>query len=122
MIEDAVLGLEFGMDREGERLVGVRCDSWLPLPPPEHPARDEPPPREQIELPLRGRPLRDKVVLRLIAIDRAFHFVVLVALGVLVLVFATDRATLRHRFGPQPDSRRVRRMGQRARRKRTPSF
>ena len=76
----------------------LRCDSWLALAPPEHPARDEPPPREQIELPLRGRPLRDKVVLRLIAIDRAFHFVVLVALGVLVLVFATDRATLRHSF------------------------
>jgi uncharacterized membrane protein (DUF2068 family) len=76
----------------------LRCDSWLPLAPPEHPTRDEPPPREQIELPLRGRPLRDKVVLRLIAIDRAFHFVVLVALGVLVLVFATDRATLRHSF------------------------
>jgi uncharacterized membrane protein (DUF2068 family) len=76
----------------------LRCDSWLALPPPEHPTRDEPPPREQIELPLRGRPLRDKVVLRLIAIDRAFHFVVLVALGALVLVFATDRATLRHSF------------------------
>jgi uncharacterized membrane protein (DUF2068 family) len=47
---------------------------------------------------LRGKPLRDKVVLRLIALDRAFHFVVLVALGVLVLLFAADRATLRHAF------------------------
>jgi uncharacterized membrane protein (DUF2068 family) len=76
----------------------LRCDSWLALAPPEHGARDAPPPREQIELPLRGRPLRDKVVLRLIAIDRAFHFVVLAALGALVLVFATDRHTLRHSF------------------------
>ena len=49
----------------------LRCDSWLPLPAPESPARAQLPPREQIELPLRGKALRDKVVLRLIAIDRA---------------------------------------------------
>jgi uncharacterized membrane protein (DUF2068 family) len=76
----------------------LRCDSWLPLPPPEQTSQEHPPSREQIELPLRGNPLRDKVVLRLIAIDRAFHFVVLVALGVLVLLFAADRATLRETF------------------------
>jgi uncharacterized membrane protein (DUF2068 family) len=76
----------------------LRCDSWLALPPPEHPARRYPPEREKIELPLRGKPLRDRIVLRLIAIDRAFHFVVLAALGALVLVFATDRATLRATF------------------------
>jgi len=49
-------------------------------------------------LPLRGKPLRDKILLRLIAIDRAFHFIVLGALGVLVLVFAADRKTLRDTF------------------------
>jgi uncharacterized membrane protein (DUF2068 family) len=49
-------------------------------------------------LPLRGKSLRDRIVLRLIAIDRAFHLVVLAALGVLVLLFAADRATLRHTF------------------------
>ncbi len=76
----------------------LRCDSWLALAPPAHPVRPSPPAREQIELPLRGKPLRDKVVLRLIAIDRAFHFVVLVALGVLVLLFAADRQTLRETF------------------------
>jgi uncharacterized membrane protein (DUF2068 family) len=77
----------------------LRCDSWLPLPPPEQTMQEQhPPEREQIELPLRGKPLRDKVVLRLIAIDRAFHFVVLVALGLLVLLFAADRATLRDTF------------------------
>jgi uncharacterized membrane protein (DUF2068 family) len=76
----------------------LRCDSWLALSPPSTPAHEHPPAREQIELPLRGKPLRDKVVLRLIALDRAFHFVVLIALGVLVLLFAADRATLRHTF------------------------
>jgi uncharacterized membrane protein (DUF2068 family) len=76
----------------------LRCDSWLALERPAQPAREEPPPRDQIELPLRGKPLRDKVVLRVISVTRAFHFVVLVALGLLVLVFAADRQTLRHSF------------------------
>src|SRR5947199_1536424 len=43
----------------------LRCDSWLPLPDPEAPSREEPPPRDEIELPLRGKALRDKVVLRI---------------------------------------------------------
>ena len=72
----------------------LRCDSWLPLPKPEHPTRPFTPEHAEIELPLRGKALRDKIVLRLIAINRAFHFVVLAALGVLVLLFAADRATL----------------------------
>jgi uncharacterized membrane protein (DUF2068 family) len=76
----------------------LRCDSWLALSPPSTPARELAPAREEIELPLRGKPLRDKLVLRLIALDRAFHFLVLVALGVLVLLFAADRATLRDTF------------------------
>jgi len=67
----------------------VRCDSWLPLPPPESPTREYPPARDEIELPLRGRALRDKVILRLIAIDRAVHFVLLAALAAALLVFSS---------------------------------
>ena len=37
-------------------------------------------------------------MLRIIAIDRAFHFVVLGVFGLLVLVFAADRGTLRATF------------------------
>ncbi len=73
----------------------VRCDSWLPLPPPILPARDTMPPRAEIELPLRGRPLRDKVVLRIIAIDRAIHFVVLGVLSAAVFLFASHQLRLR---------------------------
>jgi uncharacterized membrane protein (DUF2068 family) len=73
----------------------VRCDSWLPLPDPEDPTREEPPPRDEIELPLRGRALRDRVVLRIIAIDRAIHFVVLAALAVVVFLIAAHRLGLR---------------------------
>lgn len=73
----------------------VRCDSWLPLEPPAEPVRKHAPDRNEIELPLRGRALRDKVVLRLIAIDRALHFVALGAVAVAIFVFAANQASLR---------------------------
>jgi uncharacterized membrane protein (DUF2068 family) len=73
----------------------LRCDSWLPLPPPDRPSRDVPPAREEVAVPVRGRALRDKVVLRLIAIDRALHFVVLAAVAAAVFLFAARQAQLR---------------------------
>ena len=76
----------------------LRCDSWLPVPPPAHRTRETPPDRDDIELPLRGRPLRDKIILRLIAVNRALHFVVLGALGATILVFSANRAQLRATF------------------------
>jgi uncharacterized membrane protein (DUF2068 family) len=76
----------------------LRCDSWLALPPPENPTRDRLPPIDEIELPLRGKPLRDKIVLRLIAIDRALHFLVLGLLAVAVFLFASHQQQLHERF------------------------
>jgi uncharacterized membrane protein (DUF2068 family) len=73
----------------------LRCDSWLPLPPPTDPLLPRMPPRDEIEVPLRGRPLRDRFVLRAIAIDRIIHFVLLAALTVGILIFAHDRERLR---------------------------
>jgi uncharacterized membrane protein (DUF2068 family) len=75
----------------------LRCDSWLPLPPPDPAAatRDAPPDRDEIELPLRGKPLRDKIVLRLIAVNRALHFLGLGLLGLAILLFSANRADLR---------------------------
>jgi uncharacterized membrane protein (DUF2068 family) len=76
----------------------VRCDSWLPLPPPERPTRDHPPSRDEIRLPLRGRALRDKIVLRIIAVDRAIHVVLLAGLAVIVALFASNEVRLRDVF------------------------
>ena len=76
----------------------LRCDSWVPLPPPAKPGRSHPPDRDEIVIPKRGKALRDRVVLRLIAVDRAFHFVVLVLLGIGVLLFAAHEATLRDAY------------------------
>ncbi|MFC5722914.1 DUF2127 domain-containing protein [Streptomyces gamaensis] len=76
----------------------LRCDAWLVLPPPEAAGREFPPGRAEIALPLRGRPLRDRYVLRLIALDRLVHFVVLGILAVAVLVFAGERRRLHDPF------------------------
>ena len=76
----------------------LRCDSWVPRPPPEQPARQFLLPRELIEVPLRGRPLRDRFVLRLIALDRGFHVVVLSVITVAIFLFAQHRAQLHHEY------------------------
>ncbi len=93
--EDEVLAFE----AEGVRWHRcLRCDSWLPIPPAQAPARDTLPTRDELELPLRGRPLRDRIVLRVIAVDRALHFVVLALLGVVILLFASKQEQLRGGF------------------------
>src|ERR1700728_2389729 len=76
----------------------LRCDSWVALCPPEHPRVPHPPSREQISLPLRGRPLRDRYVLRLIAVDRVIHFLILSALATVIFLFATNKAALNADF------------------------
>lgn len=76
----------------------LRCDAWVPLPPPETPTRAYLPARDEIELPRRGKALRDRYVLRLIALDRLVHFLVLGVLAVGVFVFAVDRAALSGTF------------------------
>jgi uncharacterized membrane protein (DUF2068 family) len=90
--EDALFARQDGATRWYRCL---RCDSWLPLPPPSAPARQHPPERGEIELPLRGRPLRDRIVLRLIAINRAFHFLAFGLLGAAILAFSANRDDLR---------------------------
>jgi len=93
--EDSVFAREAGGLRWYRCL---RCDSWVALSPPRRPAAQYPPRRHEVMLPLRGRPLRDRYVLRLIALDRLLHFVVLAVLAVALLLFAHDRAMLNADF------------------------
>jgi uncharacterized membrane protein (DUF2068 family) len=72
----------------------LRCDSWLPLPAPESPNPRSAPPLRSIDVPLRGRPLRDRFVLRLIAVDRVVHFLALAAIAVAILLFAQHKTAL----------------------------
>jgi uncharacterized membrane protein (DUF2068 family) len=73
----------------------LRCDSWLPMVPPTSAPNRFPPGRDEISLPLRGRPLRNRYVLRLIALDRVVHFIVLAALGIGIILFAANQKDLR---------------------------
>lgn len=75
----------------------LRCDAWVPLDLPTDPSREFPPERDEVKLPLRGRPLRDKVVLRLIAVNRFLHFVGLGLIGAAILLFSANRADLHDR-------------------------
>jgi len=76
----------------------LRCDAWVAGPAPAAATRPYPPERSEIALPLRGRPLRDRYVLRLIALDRALHVVVLAALAGAIFYFAARRGRLQHDF------------------------
>jgi uncharacterized membrane protein (DUF2068 family) len=72
----------------------LRCDAWLPGRSPAEPTEDRVPGRDAIVLPARGPALRDKYVLRLIAIDRAIHVIVLLTLAIVLFLFARHDASL----------------------------
>jgi uncharacterized membrane protein (DUF2068 family) len=93
--EDDLFAREFGGLRWYRCL---RCDSWIALTPPADAATRFPPERAEVALPLRGRPLRDKYVLRLISVDRVIHFLVLSALAAAIFLFAGDKAALNADF------------------------
>jgi uncharacterized membrane protein (DUF2068 family) len=76
----------------------LRCDCWVALPVPAHALREHPPDRPEIEVPLRGKALHDRIVLRLIALDRVVHFLILGLLGIGVLAFAANRRSLHDAF------------------------
>jgi uncharacterized membrane protein (DUF2068 family) len=93
--QDAILARE---DRGFRWYRCLRCDSWLALPLPSSPTVDTPPDRTQIDVPLRGRALRDRYVLRVIATERAIHVLVLATITVAILLFAAHRNSLHHEF------------------------
>ena len=70
----------------------LRCDAWLPLDGPVPVRRRGS--DDSLALPLRGRPLRDRFVLRLIAVDRIIHFLLIGAVAVAIFLFAKNRQKL----------------------------
>ena len=93
--DDRMLAREAGAMRW---LRCIRCDAWIPSAVPDHPTRDSIPPREEIDLPDRGPKLRDKYVLRLIALDRATHVIVLTALAIALFTFANHHTALQRDY------------------------
>jgi len=94
----------------------LRCDAWVLQPIPEHPTQDGVESRDEIEVPARGAVLRDRYVLRLIAVDRAIHVIVLTTLAVVLFTFARHDQSLHRDYvnimndlaGGDPGSTQVR--------------
>lgn len=66
----------------------LRCDLWVltPVPAAGKEAYEVIPPLDEIEMPRRGKPLQDAIVLRLIAIDRGVHAVLFGLLAIALIV------------------------------------
>jgi uncharacterized membrane protein (DUF2068 family) len=71
--EDAGVGIDAPDGRRFARC--LRCDAWIDVPRPAHPAAHTLPALAEIPLPRRGEELREAIVLRIIAIDRLIHVV-----------------------------------------------
>jgi uncharacterized membrane protein (DUF2068 family) len=92
--EDAGLGVDLP---DGRRLARcIRCDLWLPVPKPAEPLTETLPPLAELEVPARGRALRDSIILKLIAIDRGVHAVVFALFAVLLIYIDRHLGGLQH--------------------------
>ncbi len=76
----------------------LRCDAWVPLTPPQNTLEPYPPALENLEIPLRGKRLRDHYVLRLIVIDRIIHAVIVGLLALAIFLFARHYKELHHLY------------------------
>jgi uncharacterized membrane protein (DUF2068 family) len=91
--KDALVAREIDTDTRWYRC--LRCDAWTMLPTPEQPVRQHPASRDEIALPTRGRPLKSRYILRLIALTRAFNVLVLLLVLAGVLAVVANQAALR---------------------------
>jgi uncharacterized membrane protein (DUF2068 family) len=93
----------------------LRCDAWIPGPRPANPELDRLPPLPELDLPRRGRALRQAIILRIIAVERGVHsvgFALVALLGLLlktnlVGVQSTARQLVDSLSNAQADSGRV---------------
>lgn len=79
----------FGMDVHPSWRISrcARCDVWIGGPPPTTPERERLGPVEELDLPRRGKPLRQAVILRIISVERGVHAVAFAAIvGLAVLL------------------------------------
>jgi uncharacterized membrane protein (DUF2068 family) len=72
----------------------LRCDAWIVLELPAQPTTQHPPDLAEIDIPIRGRRLRDRYVLRLIVLDRILHALVLGLLALAIFAFANNARRL----------------------------
>jgi uncharacterized membrane protein (DUF2068 family) len=83
--EDAGLGIDVHPRWRIARC--LRCDVWIGGPPPDPAERERLPPQHELDLPRRGKELRQAIILRIISIERGIHsvmFALIAVLGILV--------------------------------------
>jgi uncharacterized membrane protein (DUF2068 family) len=68
----------------------LRCDAWIVQDIPTQPSTQYLPDVVDLDIPTRGRRLRDRYVLRLIVLDRILHALVFAALAVAIFAFAEN--------------------------------
>ncbi len=91
--EDAGLGVDLPDGRRMARC--TRCDVWLATTPPEKPVRETLPPLKQMKVPRRGKPLREAIIIRLIAIDRGLHSILFGVLAAVLILLELNLGALR---------------------------
>jgi len=91
--EDAGLGVDLPDGRRMARC--TRCDVWLATTPPEKPLRETLPPLKQLKVPRRGKPLREAIIIRVIAIDRGLHSILFGALAAVLVLLELNFGALR---------------------------
>lgn len=89
--DDALVVCQIDANRRSHRC--LRCDAWMMLPTPANPGSRAAETRSEITLPTRGRPLKSRYILRLIALTRAFNvLVLLLVLGGVIAVLINQTA------------------------------
>jgi uncharacterized membrane protein (DUF2068 family) len=75
----------FGIDVHPDWRISrcLRCDVWVGQAPPATPDRERLPPAAELDLPRRGHPLRQAVILRVISVERGVHAVVFAMIAIL---------------------------------------
>lgn len=68
----------------------LRCDAWISGPRPTNPELDRLPPLERLDLPRRGKALRQAIVLRVISVERGIHSVGFALVALLGLLLKTN--------------------------------
>jgi len=84
--EDRTIGAEMGDGTRVSRC--LRCDAWIRAEVPVGDAAryDAVPPLAELDLPRRGKPLQDAILMRLIAIDRGVHAVLFGSLAIVLFI------------------------------------
>jgi uncharacterized membrane protein (DUF2068 family) len=85
-LEEEEAGLGLDVDEHWRFSRCLRCDAWIASEPPGQPEQDRLPALEELNLPRRGKELRQAVLLRLIAIERGVHSVIFAVIAILGLL------------------------------------